>query len=98
MITPGVMPAISPDGKRLAFAREPFGGGSAPYFYAAGCHQPGRTAAEFNVVVRDLRDGHAAGVTSSLLWEIDPSGHLVRSMAPGSALLRSGWCWRASLR
>lgn len=59
-ITPGVMPAISPDGTRLAFAREPFGGGSEPYFYATGCHQPGRMVTEFNVVVRDLRDGHEA--------------------------------------
>ncbi|MGH3199071.1 MAG: ATP-binding cassette domain-containing protein [Streptosporangiaceae bacterium] len=58
VIAPGVLPAISPDGTRLALAREPFGGGPAPSGYLNGCHQPAATGAEFEVAIRDLPDGH----------------------------------------
>ena len=58
LIAPGVLPAVSPDGKRLAFAREPFGGGPAPSDYLNGCHHPATTGAQFTVVIRDLADGH----------------------------------------
>jgi WD40-like Beta Propeller Repeat len=48
MIAPGARPALSPDGKKLAFARQPGSG-------AAGvCHNP---PADDQVVVRDLAGG-----------------------------------------
>jgi WD40-like Beta Propeller Repeat len=58
LIAPGVLPAVSPDGKRLAFAREPFGGGPAPSDYLNGCRHVAATGAQFTVVIRDLASGH----------------------------------------
>lgn len=58
LVAPGVLPAVSPDGKRLAFAREPFGGGPAPSDYLNGCHRQAATGAQFTVVIRDLAGGH----------------------------------------
>lgn len=57
-ITAGVLPAVSPDGTKLAFAREPFGGGPSHLDFLPGCHRPTPTRSDFTVVVRDLADGH----------------------------------------
>jgi hypothetical protein len=48
MIAPGVLPALSPDGTKLAFARQPGGGA------AGACHH---SPADDEVVVRDLAGG-----------------------------------------
>ncbi len=60
-ITAGVLPAVSADGKKLAFAREPFSGGPANLDLLPGCTQPTPTSSEFTVVVRDLASGHETG-------------------------------------
>jgi hypothetical protein len=56
VVATGVLPAISPDGTKLAFVREPFGGGPSQVQY--GCS--GSTASPgklFHVVIRDLASG-----------------------------------------
>lgn len=58
VVTQGVLPAVSPDGTKLAFVREPFSGGPSPADYLNGCQQPTTTSAEFKVVIRDLRGGN----------------------------------------
>ncbi|MGD0239301.1 MAG: hypothetical protein ABSB59_03115 [Streptosporangiaceae bacterium] len=55
MITPGVLPAVSPDGKKLAFARE------RPSGAPAGCGYPRR---DDQVVVRALAGGQETVLTS----------------------------------
>jgi hypothetical protein len=57
-ITEGVLPSVSPDGTELAFAREPFSGGSAHQVFLPGCRQAAPTSPGFSVVVRDLASGH----------------------------------------
>lgn len=54
-ITAGAEPAISPDGTRLAFVREPYGSGGAPVYQP--CAPVPATAAQFSLVVRDLGRG-----------------------------------------
>jgi hypothetical protein len=56
-ITTGVLPAVSPDGTKLAFAREPASGGTAHALFLPGCHEPTTTSSDFTVVVRDLASG-----------------------------------------
>jgi hypothetical protein len=57
VVTTGVLPAVSPDGSWLAFARQPVRGGGTPVDYLPGCHLPTATGAQFKVVVRDLVTG-----------------------------------------
>jgi hypothetical protein len=57
VVTTGVLPAVSPDGSRLAFAREPVRGGGTPIDYLPGCRLPAATGADFKVVIRDLASG-----------------------------------------
>jgi hypothetical protein len=57
-ITAGVLPSVSPDGTKLAFAREPFSGGSSHQVFLAGCAQATPTSSDFTVFVRDLASGH----------------------------------------
>jgi hypothetical protein len=56
VVTTGVLPAISPDGRKLAFVREPFGGGLAHVRYDCSVltASPGK---QFQVVIRDLASG-----------------------------------------
>jgi WD40-like Beta Propeller Repeat len=56
-VTTGVLPAVSPDGSRLAFAREPARGGGTPIDYLKGCRLPDITGTQLEVVVRDLATG-----------------------------------------
>jgi hypothetical protein len=57
-IAEGVLPSVSPDGTKLAFAREPFSGGSSHQAFLPGCAQATPTSSDFTVVVRDLASGH----------------------------------------
>ncbi len=57
-ITEGVLPSLSPDGTKLAFAREPLSGGSAHQVFLPGCAQAAPRSSDFMVVVRDLGSGH----------------------------------------
>ena len=57
-ITAGVLPAVSADGTKMAFAREPFSGGPAHLDFLPGCPQPTPASPDFTVVVRDLATGH----------------------------------------
>jgi hypothetical protein len=57
-ITAGVLPAVSADGMKLAFAREPFSGGPSNLDFLPGCSEPVPTSSDFTVVVRDLASGH----------------------------------------
>jgi len=100
-ITAGVLPAISPDGTKLAFAREPFSGGPSQLDLLPGCSESAPTTADFMVVVRDLASGHenlykAAPGTPSVLpvaisrlsWAPDGKKLLV-SMGPSQD--NAGW-------
>jgi WD40 repeat protein len=90
MITPGALPAVSPDGTKLAFARQPGTGA------AGACHHP---PADDQVVVRDLAAGGETVLPSAarqalrypvslLSWSPD-SGRLLVSAGPGQD--NEGW-------
>ena len=91
-VATGVLPAISPDGARLAFVRERISGGSDAISY--GCQPAGiHPAGQVSVVVRDLATGHekvygtSAVPISHLSWS--PSGQsLLVSAGPG---VSGGW-------
>lgn len=102
VVTSGVLPAVSPDGTKLAFVREPFGGGPSAVQY--GCPSGGISAkptTQYRVVVRDLATGQEtvypappdeiAGMPyaiSHLSWA--PSGKtLLVSVGPGQG--NEGW-------
>jgi len=103
VVTSGVLPAVSPDGTRLAFVREPSGGGPSAVQY--GCPGSGDATAKpsalYHVVVRDLATGQEtvypappdeiAGMPyaiSHLSWA--PSGQtLLVSVGPGQG--NGGW-------
>lgn len=98
-IAPGELPAISPDGTRLAFTREPFSGGQDPADFRNGCRSGSATATGFAVVVRDLGSGgqrtypEPPGSTqpypvSALSWSPD-SQHLLISVGPSQD--NEGW-------
>lgn len=80
-ITEGVLPSVSPDGTQLAFAREPFGGGSAHQAFLPGCTQAAPRSSDFMVVVRDLASGHET---------VYPEPPLANSALP-TAISRVSW-------
>jgi hypothetical protein len=55
-IAAGVLPAVSPDGTELAFAREPVSGGPAHAAFLPGCPVPAASP-DIEVVIRDLAGG-----------------------------------------
>ncbi len=80
VIAPGAMPAVSPDGTRVAFVRRP-----------SGCGQPGSATGSPEVVVRDLASGretvlragsHPAGSVPELSWSPDGRRLLVTAGLP----------------
>jgi hypothetical protein len=85
VIASGMLPAVSPDGTELAFAREAYSGDPAASDDQPSCHRPA-TGTGVQVVVRDLADGHEtvypapSGKSSAL-----PVAHL--SWAPGGEKL-----------
>jgi hypothetical protein len=85
VITSGMLPAVSPDGTELAFAREAYSGDPSASDDQPSCHPPA-TGTGVKVVVRDLADGHETvypappGTASAL-----PVAHL--SWAPGGEKL-----------
>ena len=90
MITPGALPALSPDGKKLAFARQPGAGA------AGACDHP---PADDQVVVRDLAGGGETVLPSAarqdlrspvslLSWSPDSRRLLVSA---GPAQDNEGW-------
>jgi hypothetical protein len=99
-ITSGVLPAVSPDGTKLAFAREPFSGGPSDVVYLPGCLRSS-TGSQSSVVVRDLATGHETAYpappgTASVLpvpvahlsWAPD-GGQLLVSVGPSQD--NEGW-------
>jgi hypothetical protein len=94
-VATGAQPAVSPDGTRLAFVREPYAGGGQPAF--SRC-TPANTV---SLVIRDLATGaetaypRAPGLSAALVY---PISHL--SWSPGGTRLalsfgevqdNSGW-------
>lgn len=100
VITTGVLPAVSPDGTKLAFVREPFGGGPTPSQYLKGCDAH-VTGADFKVVIRDLSSGSETaypappGVTTAMPFPVSrvswaPDGtRLLVSVGPAQD--NEGW-------
>jgi hypothetical protein len=55
VVAHGLLPAISPDGTKLAFVREPFGAGGAPRYGCSGASA--NAGGQVTVVVRNLASG-----------------------------------------
>jgi hypothetical protein len=85
-ITAGVLPAISPDGTKLAVFREPYGSDGEPVYGCVGTSGP--QTAQFMLVVRDLSSGAETVYRSPPGIEADlpvPVSHL--SWAPDGGRL-----------
>lgn len=79
----GVLPAVSPDGTKLAFIREPFSGGPGPRVsYVCG----GSGGAMSQLVIMDI----ATGATSSRPIGILPVSHVSWAADSDSLLLSAG--------
>jgi hypothetical protein len=99
-ITTGVLPAVSGDGTKLAFAREEVSGGSSNLSFLAHCNQTLPTISSVTVVVRDLASGHETVYPAPPGTPIEPTAISRLSWAPdgekllvsaGPALNNEGW-------